>query len=141
MRPPSPTTAARLAATAVAFLLPLAAAAAALAAGPAAPAAPPTTAAATASRGGEEAREREPEPLDPAVAACLLSRLGRAQTEASAGLLLEACSALVGPGDGGPAAGPSLLVECRVSGDPEWARVRLLTRRQCAAVGGRAAAD
>ena len=86
-------------------------------------------------------REREPEPLDPAVAACLLSRLGRAQTEASAGLLLEACSALVGPGDGGAAAGPSLLVECRVSGDPEWARVRLLTRRQCAAVGGRAAAD
>jgi hypothetical protein len=86
-------------------------------------------------------REREPEPLDPAVAACLLSRLGRAQTEASAGLLLEACSALVGPGDGGAAAGPSLLVECRVSGDPEWARVRLLTRRQCADVGGRTGTD
>jgi hypothetical protein len=139
LRPPSPTTAARLAA--VAFLLPLVAAAAALAAGPAAPAASPTTAAATASRGGEEARERGPEPLDPAVAACLLSRLGRAQTEASAGLLLEACSALVGPGDGGAAAGPSLLVECRVSGDPEWARVRLLTRRQCADVGGRTGTD
>ena len=129
--------AARLAVAAVAFFLPLGAAA--LAAGPAAPAA----SSATASRGGGEEmpREREPEPLDPAVAACLLSRLGRARTEASAGLLLEACSALVGPGDGGAAAGPSLLVECRVSGDPEWARVRLLTRRQCAAVGGRAAAD
>ena len=120
MRPPPPT-------AALALLL------AALAAGPAALAAPPAATAAPATAG-------EPEPLDPAVAACLLSRLGRAQTEASAGLLLEACSALVGPGDGGAAAGPSLLVECRVSGDPEWARVRLLTRRQCAAVGGRAAA-
>jgi hypothetical protein len=133
LRPPSPTTAARLAAPAVAFLFPLVAA---LATEPAAPAA----SSATAGRGGEEARGKEPEPLDPAVAACLLSRLGRARTEASAGLLLEACSALVGPGDEG-AAGPALLVECRVSGDPEWARVRLLTRRQCAAVGGRAAAD
>lgn len=83
-----------------------------------------------------------PPPLDPAVADCLLSELGRARTETSAGLLLEACEALAGPGAEGPAGpDPSFLVECRVAREPEWARVRLLTRRQCAAAGGRTAAD
>ena len=106
---------------------------AALAAGPAALAAPPASTAIAPAAAGE------PEPLDPRIAACLLSRLDRARTETSADLLFEACAALAGPAPGGGGGeGASFLVECQVSGDPEWARVRLLTRRQCAAAGGRA---
>jgi hypothetical protein len=120
VRPPPPT-------AALAVLL------AALAPGPAALAAPPASTAIAPAAAGE------PEPLDPRIAACLLSRLDRARTETSADLLFEACAALVGPTPAG-GEGASFLVECRVSGDPEWARVRLLTRRQCAAAGGRAGA-
>lgn len=115
---------------------PLAAAALLIAASAVAPG--PT---ALAAPQGVPAAVAPPPPLDPAVASCLLSELGRARTETSAGLLLEACEALAGPGAEGPGPDPSFLVECRVAREPEWARVRLLTRRQCAAAGGRTAAD
>ncbi|HEX8375490.1 MAG TPA: hypothetical protein VF606_09960, partial [Geminicoccaceae bacterium] len=81
--------------------------------------------------------------LDPAVARCVLEEIGRARSGTSARLIHDACEALVGGGDVADAAAspdPSLLVECRVPGGPEWARVRLVTRRQCAAAGGRASA-
>lgn len=96
-------------------------------------------AAAPAAAGGRDAAA--PPPLDPAVARCVLAELGRARTGAAVGLLYDACESLVGSG-GGPAApaDPSALLECRVPTGPEWARVRLLTRRQCAAAGGRVAA-
>lgn len=99
-------------------------------------------AASPASAGG---RGTPPPPalLDPALARCVLAELDRARSGAAVGLLYDACEALVGSGGdvaGGASADLSALLECRVPTGPDWARVRLLTRRQCAAAGGRPAA-
>lgn len=77
--------------------------------------------------------------LDPAVARCILDRLYQVETRAAAELLYEACVSLVrqeGPNGGGG----GVMVHCRVPGDPDWMEPRLLTRSQCAAARGIAAA-
>jgi hypothetical protein len=79
--------------------------------------------------------------LEPAVAACVLDRLGAAITESAALLLVQACARLVYAAaapdpDAGGQGDDQLFVRCKVGGDPEWVEFRLVTRRQCAAAAG-----
>jgi hypothetical protein len=77
----------------------------------------------------------EDEPLDPAVARCILENLPRAQSRGSADLIRLACEGLI-HGNGDPGGG--YLVECRVPNDPSWIEFRLVTREQCEQANGRA---
>jgi hypothetical protein len=76
-------------------------------------------------------------PMDPATARCILNNLRFAENRAAAELVREACTSLIGQGDGTDApGGDGYLVRCKVQGDPEWIEFRLLTRGQCDAANG-----
>ena len=77
--------------------------------------------------------------MDPVTARCVLNNLRFADSRGGAELVREACASLTGQPDKveGEAA---YLVRCKVGGDPEWIEFRLVTRGQCEAAQGVAAA-
>jgi hypothetical protein len=108
--------------------------------------------AALASAGPAVAQPHETAPppsfvdgLEPAIAACVLDRLGAVLTESTALLLVRACTRLVQAATDGPNGGEGrqgqLFVRCKVAGDPEWLEFRLVTRQQCASAAGQVQED